>query len=54
MNENENTMIKNLWVNSKSSSKRVYSHINLKQPKLTPKGIRRNKQNPKFVEGKKS
>ena len=61
-NENENTVVQ--MGCSKSVSKReVYSSTgppqevkrNLKQPNLTPKGVRKknNKQTPKLAEGKK-
>ena len=56
-------MIQNLWDVAKNSSKReVYSNTSLpqetrkisnKQPKLTPKGIRKIEQITKLVEGKK-
>lgn len=52
----------NNYGHSKSSSKRkvivIQAYLrnkkNLKQPSLTPKGIRKNQQNPHLVEGNKS
>ena len=59
-----NTTIQNLRDASKSSSKwDIYSDTSLpketrkisnKQPNLTPKGTKKEEQNPKLVEGKKS
>ena len=56
-NENENTMIQNLWDASKSSSNRkVYSNTSLlqeirkisnEQPNFTPKGTREKRTKPK-------
>lgn len=59
---NKNTMIQNLWYVAKVVLKEMFIAItaylrnkkNLKQPSLTPKGIRKNQQNPHLVEGNKS
>jgi len=63
-NENGNTIVQNLWDAAKavSSKREFYSNIGLpqetrrisnKQSNLTPKELKKKKQSPKLVEGRK-